>query len=73
MGIGIVYWDWALELEIRIGNWGLRLGIGDWDHESGLGIGIGNWDFGLGLGLGIRIGNLDLGLGFGNGIVDWDC
>ena len=46
--IGIVDWDWALQLGIWIGDWGLGIRIGDW------GLGIGDWDWGLGLGIDIE-------------------
>ena len=34
-------------MRIKIGDWGLGNGIGDWDWRLGLGIGIGDWDRGL--------------------------
>ena len=59
MGIRIGDWDFGLGLSsgigvlelgywIRIGHWGLGLGIGDWD----LGLRIGDWNLGFGLGIG---------------------
>ena len=57
MGIG----GWDSGLGLRIGDWGLELGIGIGELDWGLGIGIGHW----GLEFGIRIGDWDLGLGWG--------
>ena len=28
-GLGIKFGDWRLELDIGVGDWGLRLGVGD--------------------------------------------
>ena len=40
-------------LEIEIEDWGLRLGIGEynWGIRLGLGIGIEDWDWGLRFGI----------------------
>ena len=60
MGLGIKIGDWGLEIGIGDWDWGLEIGIGNWDW----GWGTGGWDWRLGLGIGRMTNDNDYTLHF---------